>query len=70
MSESNTQPEATELFPFRVELSITVDVDAANEEEADALARFEALKQLIDELGFELRGIVDEESISAAEEPT
>lgn len=68
MNESNPQPAAAELFPFRVELTITVDVDAANEEEADALARFEALKQLLDECGLDLRGIVDEESTSATEE--
>jgi hypothetical protein len=49
MSNTDTQSTATELIAFRVKLTFTVDVDAASEEEADEMARFELLKQLLSE---------------------
>jgi hypothetical protein len=49
MSNADPQPATTELIPFRIKLTFTVDVDAASEDEADEMARFELLKQLLSE---------------------
>jgi hypothetical protein len=46
---SDTQPATAELYSFRIKLAFQVDVEAATEEEADEMARFEVLKRLLSE---------------------
>jgi len=68
MSSADTQPMATELIPFRIKLTFTVEVDATSEEEADEMARFELLKQLLcEDLADSISADPDESAAQEAE---